>query len=326
MFRVCPAAWLARVTIANGLDANPGWRVFAATIGKFLRQQIIAADPSIERTGSTTHVITGVVFSHDDGCSLMHDERTIAHSIRFPDSHKFDQVLFGTVKQVLERLLVKLMPDKKSPHRRPLALLEPTVTLGLASRLRFARLQARFPGRSIWALFMFINGFVTIAILAGVAMVSHTPFVFPSLGPTAILLFYTPLSPTASPRHTIYGHAIGIVCGYGSLLLTHLHHTAPATIVGVDSSRILAAALSLAATSAFMILLKAAHPPAGATTLIISLGIVTRPSYLLVIEIAVVLLVLQAIVINRLGGLDYPLWAKRVDTASEPSHVPDPED
>jgi CBS-domain-containing membrane protein len=206
------------------------------------------------------------------------------------------------------------MPDKQR-RRRPLALLEPTVAHGLLSRLRFARLQTRFPGRFIWALFMFVNGFITIAILAGVAMVSHTPFVFPSLGPTAILLFYTPLSPTASPRHTIYGHAIGIVCGYGSLLLTGLHHTAPATVVGVDSSRALAAALSLAATSALMILLKAAHPPAGATTLIVSLGIVTKPMYLLVIEIAVVLMLVQAIVINRLAGLDYPLWAKRVEAA-----------
>lgn len=172
---------------------------------------------------------------------------------------------------------------------------------------------------------MFVNGFVTIAILAGVAMVSHTPFVFPSLGPTAILLFYTPLSPTASPRHTIYGHAIGILCGYGSLLLMGLRHAPPATIAGVDSSRILAAALSLASTSAVMILLKAAHPPAGATTLIISLGIVTKPSYLIIIEIAVVLLVAQAILLNRLAGLDYPLWAKRVETASEKTALPDSE-
>jgi CBS-domain-containing membrane protein len=168
----------------------------------------------------------------------------------------------------------------------------------------------------MWALFMFINGFVTIALLAVVAMVSKTPFVFPSLGPTAILLFYTPLSPTASPRHTIYGHAIGIICGYGSLLLAGLHHAAPATVVGVDFHRILAAALSLASTSALMILLKSAHPPAGATTLIISLGIVTKPTYLVVIEVAVALMVVQAIIINRLAGLDYPLWAKRVDPAS----------
>lgn len=211
---------------------------------------------------------------------------------------------------------MKSMFKSKSEHRRPLAVIDPPLAHGLVSSLRFSRLQQRFPGRSMWALFMFVNGFVTIAILAVVAMLSRTPFVFPSLGPTAILLFYTPLSPTASPRHTIYGHAIGILCGYGSLLLVGLHHAAPATVAGVDSGRILAAALSLASTSAVMILLKAAHPPAGATTLIISLGIVTKPTYLVVIEIAVILLVGQAIVLNRLAGLDYPLWAKRIDVKS----------
>lgn len=208
------------------------------------------------------------------------------------------------------------MPDRRAKYR--LALLEPTVAYAIAARLRFTRLQTRFPGRALWAIFVFINSFITIAILSAVAMISHTPFIFPSLGPTAILLFYTPLSPTASPRHTIYGHAIGILCGYGSLLLTGLHHAPPATIAGVTSGRILAAALSLAATSAAMILLKSAHPPAGATTLIISLGIVTKPSYLAVIEIAVALLVAQAIIINRLAGLDYPLWAKRVRSEPEP--------
>ena len=79
----------------------------------------------------------------------------------------------------------------------------------------------------------------------------------------------------------------------------------------MDMRRVLAAALSLAATGALMILLKAAHPPAGATTLIISLGAITRPLHLVVIEGALVLLVLQAIGINRLAGLDYPLWRPR---------------
>jgi hypothetical protein len=45
--------------------------------------------------------------------------------------------------------------------------------------------------------------------------------------------------------------------------------------------------------------------------LIISLGIVTRPVHLVVIEFAVLLLTLQAIAINRLAGLDYPWWARR---------------
>jgi CBS-domain-containing membrane protein len=199
------------------------------------------------------------------------------------------------------------MPDP----REPLQLLEPAVVRGLVERLRLKWLLGRFPERPVWAAFMFANGFMTIGLLAAVAMVSRTPFVFPSLGPTAFLFFFTPTLPTASPRHSIYGHAIGIACGYGALLATGLQHAPPAMVTGVDGHRILAAALSLASTGALMILLKAAHPPAGATTLIVSLGIVTRPLHLVVIEVAVALLVVQAIVINRLAGIDYPLWARR---------------
>jgi CBS-domain-containing membrane protein len=157
---------------------------------------------------------------------------------------------------------------------------------------------------------MFLNGFVTIALLAAVAMVSHTPSCFRRSARPRL----TPRVPAASPRHTIYGHAIGIVCGYSALWLFGLEHAPPAMATGVSAARIGAAALSLASTGALMILLKAAHPPAGATTLIISLGIVTRPFHLLVIEIAVAILTLQAIAINRLAGIDYPLWALRDQT------------
>ena len=197
------------------------------------------------------------------------------------------------------------------PEQGRLELLDPAVSRGLVERLRLTRLLGRFPERGVWAVFMLINGFVTIALLALLAMVTHTPFVFPSLGPTAFLFFFTPTLPTASPRHAIYGHAIGIACGYGALLVTGLQHAPPAMVTGVDLPRVMAAALSLAATGSLMILLKSAHPPAGATTLIISLGIVTKPQHLAVIEVAVALLTLQAIVINRLAGLDYPIWARR---------------
>ena len=52
-----------------------------------------------------------------------------------------------------------------------------------------------------------------------------------------------------------------------------------------------------------MVLLHVNHPPAGATTMIVSLGILAKPEYLPIIEIAVVLLAAQAFVINRLAGL-----------------------
>jgi CBS-domain-containing membrane protein len=156
---------------------------------------------------------------------------------------------------------------------------------------------------------MFLSGFVTIGLLAAVAKISQIPFVFPSLGPTAFLFFFSPRAPASSPRNALFGHAIGILCGYGSLWVTGLLQAPSAMEEGVNWPRVLAAALSLASTGVFMILLKVAHPPAGATTLIVSLGIVTEPIHLVVLEVAVLLMVLQAIAINRLVGIDYPLWS-----------------
>lgn len=183
--------------------------------------------------------------------------------------------------------------------------------------LNLIRLLKRFPQRLVWAGFVLTMGFVSIAILAAVAMVSHTPFVFPSLGPTAILFFFHPMSPSASPRHAIYGHAIGILCGYGSLLLLGLQRAGSEMSGSISLRRLFAVALSLAATAFFMVLFKVAHAPAGATTLLISLGLITQPFQFLVIEIAVALLCLQAISINRMAGLNYPLWAGRIDSAME---------
>jgi CBS-domain-containing membrane protein len=80
-------------------------------------------------------------------------------------------------------------------------------------------------------------------------------------------------------------------------------------VTQLDWTRILAAALSLATTGALMIRLNVPHPPAAATTLIVSLGVVTKPEYLVVLEAGVALLVVQAIIINRLTGVRYPIWA-----------------
>jgi CBS-domain-containing membrane protein len=73
--------------------------------------------------------------------------------------------------------------------------------------------------------------------------------------------------------------------------------------------RILAAALSLSAKGALMVLLDVSPPPAGATSLIVSLGIISKPRELVIFEVAVFLLVAQALAINRLVGLRYPFWS-----------------
>ena len=178
-------------------------------------------------------------------------------------------------------------------------------------RLRLSHWLGKHPPRLVWASFVFVNGFLSVAILAGLALVSQTPLVFPSVGPTAFMLYFTPLAPTASPRNTLCGHAIGIGCGYASLWLVGLEYAPSALLEELHWRRVLSAALSLSTTGAFMVLLDVVHAPAAATTLIVALGIITTPAHLGIIELAVALLVLKALALNRLAGIDYPLWSKQ---------------
>jgi len=178
----------------------------------------------------------------------------------------------------------------------------------LLEDLRLTRLLHHFPARLVWSVYVGINSFVTIALLALLALVTGNPFVFPSLGPTAYLFFFTPMAEASSPRNTIFGHAIGLVCGYAAFMLT-VFSGHPATVHdGVHGPTVLAAALSLSLTGALMVLFKVSHPPAGATTLIVSLGIIAQPKNLIVIESAVILLTVQAFILNRFAGIPYPFW------------------
>ena len=178
----------------------------------------------------------------------------------------------------------------------------------LLARLRMAWLLKHLPPRLVWAVYVGINGFVTIGLLALLALATGNPFVFPSLGPTAYLFFFSPLAEASSPRNAILGHAIGLICGYAAFAVTAGFGPHFAAHGDIHAPRVLAAALSLAATGALMALLRVSHPPAGATTLIVALGIISHPRELVVIEVAVVLLTAQAFVINRIAGIPYPLW------------------
>lgn len=175
-------------------------------------------------------------------------------------------------------------------------------------RLRLNWLLAHRPPRAVWASYVFLNSFVTIGLLALVAVLTHNPFVFPSLGPTAYLFFFSPLAEASAPRNAIYGHAIGLACGFFAYYVTGMHAFPQGAAGHVYWPRILASALALSLTGAFMVLLRVNHPPAGATTMIVSLGILAKPEYLPIIEVAVGLLVIQAWIINRLAGLPYPKW------------------
>lgn len=173
------------------------------------------------------------------------------------------------------------------------------------------KLITQIPERYVLAIFMFISGFITIGLFAALAKTLQVPFIFPSLGASAFLFFFAPTSPSASPRNAILGHAIGIIAGYIPLVLFGLASMPAASTSNIDTSRILAVGVALGLAGALMIIFKCGHPPAGATALIVSLGIVAKPFSLIVLESAVIMLALLAIGINRLAGIDYPVWGRK---------------
>lgn len=201
-------------------------------------------------------------------------------------------------------------PQRPGPIGGDLA----AIVEGFGRRFRIPALTARHSSTAVMGLFAFVNGVISIGIMAAAALATGQPFVFPSLGPTAFLLFYTPTSTSASPRNTICGHAIGAGAGYISLVVFGLTSAAPALSSGVTWHQVGAAALSLGLTSGLMVWLRVPHPPAGATTLIVSLGILHTPAQLSVLMFAVLLLVVQGYVINRVAGIPYPRWAPKPST------------
>ena len=202
--------------------------------------------------------------------------------------------------------------DLERPHRPgPIGGDMAAIVFGLARRARLSYLVERHDSTAILGLFALVNGLIAIGVMAFVAFVTGEPFVFPSLGPTAFLLFYTPMLPTACPRNTLAGHAIGAAAGYLALVVFGLTDAPPALATSVTGARVGAAALSLGLTSGAMVWARVPHPPAGATTLIVSLGIFHEPRQLAILMVAVLLLVVQGFAINRLAGIPYPLWSPR---------------
>lgn len=158
------------------------------------------------------------------------------------------------------------------------------------------------------ASYVGIGCLLSMGSLAGVAAVTQTPFIFPSLGPTAYLLYFAPQAPASTPRACMLGHAIALLCGYAALTVSGLVDRPPDANIQVELARVISAGLALGLTSFVLILADIDHPPAGATTLIVALGLITHPWQLVVMELAAGVLLLQAIVLNALSGLPVPRW------------------
>jgi len=109
---------------------------------------------------------------------------------------------------------------------------------------------------------------------------------------------------------TILGHLLGILAGAFALQVTGMYSHENVLVEGVLPLRIVCAALAVAITCVGMIIFNIGHPPAGATTLIVSLGLIRTPITWCVMMASVTILSVEAWIANKILRKDvvFPYW------------------
>jgi len=147
---------------------------------------------------------------------------------------------------------------------------------------------------------------VAVALLAlavGVPaiLVGLQPWLTPSLGPTAFLQTTMPAHPSSRLWNTVLGHLGGLIAGFAGVALFNAGND-PVVLVDhtLTLARLGAAVVALALTMIVGALLRANHPPAAATTLIVALGSLSQPNAVMAFLIGLAILAMVGEVVRRL--------------------------
>jgi CBS-domain-containing membrane protein len=163
-----------------------------------------------------------------------------------------------------------------------------------------------------------VLSFVILAAAGAIGMALTQPWLFPSMGPTVMLMFGSADHPSSRPLNAFVGHAVGIVVGVGCLFLFGMEGKPSAPVAGLSVGYVLAASLSVALTMLILQLIKLPHAPAGATTMIISLGVIATPLGILSMAGALAFTILATF------GLSWLLWRPKQPWKEEQKEPPKP--
>ncbi len=170
-------------------------------------------------------------------------------------------------------------------------------------------MRRRRVGTSLYAGFLF-------TVLGLVAWASGQPFIFPSLGPSAFVLAFERRGERTRTYRIVGSHVIGVVAGLlaYSLLAAGISLTTTPAALSPDGLRLAASGVvSIVLTSWGMIATDTHHAPACATTLIVSLGLLSTPLAVGIIVASVVVLVevhwLVLAAFRRVVGETHPRYA-----------------
>jgi CBS-domain-containing membrane protein len=126
-------------------------------------------------------------------------------------------------------------------------------------------------------LIQILIGSLMVIIPGSLATLMQLPILFASIGPTAIIVVHEPHRRRAFPVALVLGHAVGTIAGLFALLVFGLYGAPSVITEGFTWQRVGATSVAIAITTSFSEGTRFYHPPAGATTLLISLGLVSTP-------------------------------------------------
>lgn len=182
------------------------------------------------------------------------------------------------------------------------------------NRTGTARFDTRWAGRSpaasadaVWVPAVS----ATLVLIVGViSLATGQPWLTAGLGPTAFLIASHPGSSSTRFQNIVGGHVVAFVCAWFALLL--LGASDSATLVGGHSIpvvRVWASAIAIAITALVQPSLRAYHPPAAATALLVTAGaykLTWKSSFSMLAGVLVVALVGE--------------WFQRIRLKERPAH------
>lgn len=143
--------------------------------------------------------------------------------------------------------------------------------------MRIPNLSALFAGASlakvVEAIWVPAVAATLIVAAGAIGFWLKQPWLFAGLGPTALMLATHPGHETTRFRAVVISHLAAIGVAYLALLLLNAQGaTSVITRATVPMARVWASAASLAMLAILLPQLKAYHPPAAATALLVTLG------------------------------------------------------
>jgi hypothetical protein len=137
----------------------------------------------------------------------------------------------------------------------------------------FSKLRAGSIAPVVSLLWVPVVAAALVMLVGAVGVWLKQPWLFAGLAPTILMVAANPGHETTTFRAIVVGHLAAVACAYLALLLLNAS-TAPTMLVTrvVPLDRVWASAAAIAMLVIVQPQLKAFHPPAAATALLVTLG------------------------------------------------------